>query len=1410
MVLNFLNNLAKPRDSAVKSLSTDSDNRRTVPQNGAGYNPVPFSPSGTRGAGFQIIDPSAAIKTDFYSRQALNFINAATNELSVPYTEQQLLGAYLTSVYMFSALRRVANLISRVKIVAEINEDGKWVRAPETVRINQIFATEGAEVLSRMWLNYAVYGATAVFKTKTRRAIFEEQAGRPIYDYKDGAVAGLYVIDKPMWDLDEDVSYGKIRGLYVNQYNISDDVLGSRNYLDRREFVYVTDWNPENPNRGKSIVAVAIHEAVANAAIAQWMSEYFTRGAMPFIMVSMEDDPAMMTDADLRKVKRQFEEYWQGVGSSLRSIFFDRKVNVEQVGISADEVAAPDLNDTALEGIAAAVGLDRELVVTPSGGSQERHDALIMRAWNDTVKPLGEKFVSAFYRDLGLPPNMRLALDLSEISELEADRQDKADTEMGIYDSGLQHYNETRQRLKMTPVPELEGWYNYDGKPTPLSQITKAAAVPPQSVIDFATTLWTENLGKRSEVLELIGRKLPPDARDGYKYDIEESFDFVTGLWEQDLLTRSQVLGFIGYTMPATADDGYRSELERGKDFGDFITGLWSDNLLTRSQALQLLNMGLTVPDNAPDGYADEIGDRRQNVLDLWGENLIKKKEAMKKLGVLNENDQFDDGFRDDLENRYDRSRDSIDTVLNYWEKNLLTRNDALEMLQLPKLTEKPNGFIDEIDALMEADDKKRDLYIQLWGENLLRKSDVLTNLGHTIPEGIPDGYQQELDIINEALANKRANELTGGDEGGDGGGNSFGNFRSFNGGDDDDEPPPTYRPPGWKPLPPSYYNDNSSTRSNFAKVTSPNLPVTVPMDTDDYYSYMDDDDKDDWIELMEDYGYSPNVKPNQLLDEFDEFLMPPSQAQVYNDPVPTQGRQNSDRDSDIGLFDDDSLLQFALTDKQREDIEQAVLDELMYGFLDESILQTPDNEEPDERAIIAEAFSNALLEPADVSHSYYANADNDYQVDFSEAVTDNINDIYRVLTGHPPSKELIEQAPVLKAQPVYVALDLSNDETVKQIQDEIRSILGEEGIEYQTPETFHLSLCYAPDVSDKDVEALVNLMPKPANGLTLTVGPVNCFDTEEHKVIKIDVVLDSLLVSLQQSIIAAFNAKGIELSDHTRLDYYNPHITLAYAPTDIDFKQVELKTVVRPSRIYVSRENYEVAFSYDFDYHADFWTEDNQPNSNDQQIMMPREKYEDSAHLTKMYRDRWKATLGEPLDKILISNIPNSLKDALADYHYSKPALEAAAVEIDKGSFDHYSTWENGENPLSKHLDSKTIKVDGKAFQKNASDELKAWRKAALRGGAERATRFETIFIEADLASKIKDALTDIKNSRDVTAIRDVFDAAEYAVNNKKSRVLSREKIEAWAKKASKSKFVFDPDDDDRSEDYPVDNEDE
>ena len=56
--------------------------------------------------------------------------------------------------------------------------------------------------------------------------------------------------------------------LKVSMFQRGDAQIGNRNWLNRREFVYLTDWNPgENPNRGRSIATVAIHEATTNAAI---------------------------------------------------------------------------------------------------------------------------------------------------------------------------------------------------------------------------------------------------------------------------------------------------------------------------------------------------------------------------------------------------------------------------------------------------------------------------------------------------------------------------------------------------------------------------------------------------------------------------------------------------------------------------------------------------------------------------------------------------------------------------------------------------------------------------------------------------------------------------------------------------------------------------------------------------------------------------------------------------------------------------------------------------------------------------------------------------------------------------------------------------------------------------------------
>lgn len=1331
MVLNLLSKaISNPNKPAAKA---------------TGLNPsTPFNDSlpFRRGNSVRMLDPASIKSGDAFSSQAMNFINSATSELGSGYNENQLLGAYMTSVYMFSALRRVANLISRVKVVAEIKEGDKFVRAPEDVRINQIFANEGAEILSKMWLNYAVYGATAVYKVKTRRAIQEEDIGRPIFDYKDGAVAGLFVIDKPMWELDEDASYGQINGLYVNQYNMANSVIGSRNYLKRREFVYTTDWNPVHPNHGKSIVAVAIHEAVANAAIAQWMSEYFTRGAMPFIMVTMDDDPAMMTDADLRKYKRQFEEYWQGVGSSLRSVFFDRNVKVEQVGIAAQDVAAPELNETALEGIAAAVGLDRELVVTPSGGSQERHEALIMRAWNDTIKPLAEKFLVAFNRDLGLPPNMRLVLDLSEITELEADRQDKADTEISIYSGGLQDYNETRKRLKMPPIDDFDGWYEYDGKMMPMSAIKQTGLIPHQSIIDFANALWDGNLAKRSEVLELLGRKLPEESRDGYKYDIEQGFDFVQGLWSDELLTRSQVLSYIGYTLPPQAADGYKSEVERRSDFGKTITELWSDNLLTRSQTIKLLDMDIEVDEGAPDGYADEIGDRKQNILDLWGDNLIPRFDAMKRLGVK-PTEGMPNGFKGEIEALIDRQSNAdqtnIDNTMDFWDKNLITRSLAIDLLKLPKPNVMMDGFTDEIQNAADDEENKRNQLLELWDKNLLPRSDVLSEMGKTLPPEAIDDYQQAVDIIAEALATKKASELTAPPPNEDGtippsgGGSPFGGggrgFHSIASDEETDKLDSSVED--------AFNNDRfDADRLQGEPLSESTSPINVMENTADnsmntsvqstIETENDIDTSDIWKEIAGNRTSDElTAIQSDLLEELDDAT--DWNIETIDDPDLDSDSDNPELDiENIENVEDLEPIEDILSEDKQVNAENDIINKIVTSLI--GVEEIP--EDMNSHDMLIEAVADAMMQPAANNYTYLASERHneptlmdDIQSSLESIYLQNIGADEALLWEEPDIEETTPQL-----EPLYVSLSLSNNQSIKDIQDhmaqEIQDNLSQEpdgtvSIGLQNPDTYHITLAYFPNVTEDVANKAFALLPKQIDTLTLQISDVTTWQNKDNQtVIKIDVTQNTDLIDLQQKVMMAFAPFGIETSPYSAIDEFKPHITLAYAPANLQVPEYHFDgVIVRPSSLVFSRNGYVNVNEVSLEDHSDWWNNEIEPYTDYDKFkkyIMPRERYEEKAQFDKMIRSMWIKKVEKWIGGDTQEILPPTILKAVSDYGANEESLKASIEAIKDGRFDSSEgdVWLNGENPLKSYMKSSSIKSNSKTVKhtKITKEKLDQW----------------------------------------------------------------------------------------------------
>lgn len=509
--------------SAVKSLSELP--RRPARTRYQRQAPLVYgAPARRRGNQMLVSDElQRAVKAVSYSDFVNDFINAQGEHWRNNYTDPQMETAYATSVYLFSALRRVANLFSGLRFVGEIARDGDWERLPDTHHLNKMFTDAGSQFMYQLFMFYAIYGSTLIYKRKTRKGLAAYERGQLISGYLQGGIAGFTILPNSRWEKFEDEYASKILGFNLNE-PLADVKAGMR---DRDEFVYLHDFDPRFRNEGISMVSLAINNAITNASIARWAAHYFMSGAMPLLLISTEDDPVMMTEADLMRQKSFIEKIWQGMWGkfSLRAAFTDRKLNVQEAGITADKVQAPELNRDALNAIASVFQIAPDLIVPPEGGSDNaRHKSLQMDAYHSAVLPVARQMVDAFNRDIGLHgTNVRLVVAEEEIAALDGDRADNATTETTLYNSGVQTYSETRDRMRMKPNDALDpiaDWVNANGRLQSIKRLMRDDQLPSDTIIQYATTAWDSGVLKLSEARSLMFNLKTPPQEDGYKWQV--------------------------------------------------------------------------------------------------------------------------------------------------------------------------------------------------------------------------------------------------------------------------------------------------------------------------------------------------------------------------------------------------------------------------------------------------------------------------------------------------------------------------------------------------------------------------------------------------------------------------------------------------------------------------------------------------------------------------------------------------------------------------------------------------------------------------------------------------------------------------------------------------------------------------
>ena len=469
----------------------------------------------------------AATKSISMSREIVDFINDGGAYGTERYSEIQLENAFRTSHYLYAALKKVARMVSTVPVVAEggVAQD-TWVRLPETHPLNLLINNSGRRLWYESYLFHAMFGGIVTYKERTPPAVALEGMGRKVkLSFPKGMVKGLHVIPNVLWQLDESSYGGEIRGI---QLNTSDtEAYDNESYLDRDRFIYVNDFDPRDPNRGISIVQMSINSAVTNAAIQRFAAHYFMSGAMPMLLVQPETDAndEMGTQADVLNMKNRFEEVWRGIFSrfSLRSMFVNQRYKVDQVGIKAEEVSAPELNNETLKAICSVVGIAPDLIIPPEGGSDNaRHKHLIKQALTDTVIPFMQDLLSAYNDDLGLT-DARLRLVVAEdlMPGLEADRADNATTETSLWAGGIQSMKESRTRINLPEEIEDNEIFMINGKPTTYKRLVRNAGTVDADMLQWMVNGWNDGVILRSEFRVAFGLAPQVDEKpDGFKYEV--------------------------------------------------------------------------------------------------------------------------------------------------------------------------------------------------------------------------------------------------------------------------------------------------------------------------------------------------------------------------------------------------------------------------------------------------------------------------------------------------------------------------------------------------------------------------------------------------------------------------------------------------------------------------------------------------------------------------------------------------------------------------------------------------------------------------------------------------------------------------------------------------------------------------
>lgn len=182
-----------------------------------------------------------------------------------------------------------------------------------------------------------------------------------------------------------------------------------------------------------------------------------------------------------------------------------------------------------------------------------------------------------------------------------------------------------------------------------------------------------------------------------------------------------------------------------------------------------------------------------------------------------------------------------------------------------------------------------------------------------------------------------------------------------------------------------------------------------------------------------------------------------------------------------------------------------------------------------------------------------------------------------------PPAA--VNPAPPVAGKSMALALTMPNHPDLISLQKRVQSYIGDAPVKWNAPDSFHMTLVFAPAVTDEQfaaVKAAMQNMELPE--LKLNIGSLNAFENVGEHAIHFRIRQNGDLRMLQQQLYDACKSAGIAMSSFSQPLMYTPHITMGYAtqkPAPVKFVS---KLAVTPDALELWGDEGSVLASLHFD----------------------------------------------------------------------------------------------------------------------------------------------------------------------------------------------------------------------------------